>query len=80
VNTAEQEPWQRGHDLADLRWHWDMTYVITWESGQFCAERNDTGAAVRKSTAAELYAEIRTDYSAMPVARQPKTHSPGGAP
>jgi hypothetical protein len=80
VNTEEQEARQRGHDLADLRLHWGRAYVITWQSGQFCTERRDTGAVVRKSTAAELYVEIRADYDALPVARQPEASSPGGTP
>jgi len=60
---------QRANDLANLRYHWGSAYRISWQAGQFCAERLDNGARVRTSTASKLSAEIRTDYSAMPVIR-----------
>jgi len=60
---------RRGQDLPELQHHRGTAYRITFEAGQFCARRRDTGAAVRCGTAAGLHAEILTDYYARPVPR-----------
>jgi hypothetical protein len=59
----------READLADLRWHWDSAYVISYEAGMFVAVRRDNGACVRRGEAEALHLEIAADYRAMPVPR-----------
>ena len=36
---------ERGRELADLRWHWDEAYEITWD-GKFRAKRLDDGGFI----------------------------------
>jgi hypothetical protein len=60
----------RGRDIADLRWHWDEAYDITWD-GRFRARRLDDGAILEADTAAELDQRIRRDYVERPVSRPP---------
>jgi hypothetical protein len=69
MDRRNRETHRRGQDLAELQYHWGTAYRITFEAGQFCARRRDTGAAVRCGTAAGLHAEILTDYRARPVPR-----------
>ena len=45
--------WQRGRQLADLRWHWEEAYEITWD-GKFRATRRDDGGKLEADTAEEL--------------------------
>jgi hypothetical protein len=58
----------RGRDIADLRWHWDEAYDITWD-GRFRARRLDDGAPLDADTAEELDQRIRRDYVERPVLR-----------
>ena len=60
----------RGRDIADLRWHWDEAYDITWD-GRFRARRLDDGATLDAGTAEELDRCIRRDYVERPVSRPP---------
>jgi hypothetical protein len=60
----------RGRDIADLRWHWDEAYDITWD-GRFRARRLDDGATLDADTAEELDQRIRRDYVERPVSRPP---------
>ena len=56
----------RGRELADLRWHWDEAYEISWD-GRFRARRLDgTGSPLDAGTAHGLYELIRDDYSEHP--------------
>ena len=57
----------RGRELADLRWHWDEAYEITWD-GRFRARRLDGTGSVDAETAAGLYELLRDDYAEHPVA------------
>jgi hypothetical protein len=56
----------RGRDIADLRWHWDEAYDITWD-GRFRARRHDDGGLLEADTAQELSERIRHDYTERPV-------------
>ena len=58
----------RGRDIADLRWHWDEAYDITWD-GRFLARRLDDGGYLEADTAEELGERIRRDYTERPVLR-----------
>jgi hypothetical protein len=58
----------RDRDVADLRWHWDEAYDISWD-GRFRASRRDDGAPLDAGTAGELDQRIRRDYIERPVAR-----------
>jgi hypothetical protein len=58
----------RGRDIADLRWHWDEAYDITWD-GCFRARRLDGGGYLEAGTAEELAERIRRDYTERPVPR-----------
>ncbi len=58
---------QRNLELADLREWWGDFYQITWDAGQFVAERRDTGAKVRKPAGPELDEALREDMAAQPV-------------
>jgi hypothetical protein len=60
----------RGRDIADLRWHWDEAYDITWD-GRFRARRLDDGAPLDADTAEELDRCIRRAYVERPVSRPP---------
>jgi hypothetical protein len=60
----------RGKELADLRWHWDEAYEITWD-GRFRAKRLDDGGEVEADTAAELNELIIRNYSERRVPRPP---------
>ena len=42
---------RRGQDLPELQHHRGTAYRITFEAGQFCARRRDTGAVARCGTA-----------------------------
>ena len=57
-----------GRDIADLRWHWDEAYDITWD-GRFLARRLDDGGYLEADTAEELGERIRRDYTERPVPR-----------
>jgi hypothetical protein len=59
---------RRGRDIADLRWHWDEAYDITWD-GRFLARRLDDGGYLEADTAEELGKRIRLDYTERPVPR-----------
>jgi hypothetical protein len=59
---------RRGRDIADLRWHWDEAYDITWD-GRFRARRLDDGGILEADTAEELGEHIRRDYVERPVPR-----------
>jgi|ERR1017187_1822308 hypothetical protein len=68
--VADGEARQRGIQLADLFWHWGSAYRITWDARTgFRAARRDNGAAVSTMTGADLFEEIRVDYTARPVPR-----------
>jgi hypothetical protein len=58
---------ERGRQVADLRWHWDESYEITW-NGKFRAKRLD-GAVLEADTAAELQELMICDYSERRVRR-----------
>jgi hypothetical protein len=58
----------RGQELADLRWHWDEAYEITWD-GRFRAKRLDDGGELEADTAAELNELIIRNYSERRVPR-----------
>ena len=60
----------RGTELADLRWHWDEAYEITWD-GKFRAKRLDDGGELEADTAAELNELIIRNYSERRVPRPP---------
>ena len=60
----------RGQELADLRWHWDKAYDITWD-GKFRAKRLDDGGELEADTAAELNQLIIRNYSKRRVPRPP---------
>ena len=60
----------RGQELADLRWHWDEAYDITWD-GKFRAKRLDDGGELEAGTAAELRELIIRNYSERRVPRPP---------
>jgi hypothetical protein len=59
---------ERGRQVADLRWHWDQSYEITW-NGKFRAKRLDDGAVLEADTAAELRELMICDYSERRVRR-----------
>jgi hypothetical protein len=59
---------QRGRELADLRWHWDEAYEITWD-GKFRATRLDDGGKLESDTAGELREQMIRDYSERRVPR-----------
>jgi len=59
---------ERGRELADLRWHWDEAYEITWD-GKFRAKRLDDGGELQADTAAELKELMICDYSERRVPR-----------
>jgi hypothetical protein len=61
---------QRGRELADLRWHWDEAYEITWD-GKFRAKRLDDGGELEAETVAELRELIICNYSERRVPRPP---------
>ena len=58
----------RGRDIADLRWHWDEAYDITWD-WRFRARRLDDGGLLEADTAEELGERNRRDYTERPVPR-----------
>jgi hypothetical protein len=60
----------RGHgrQVADLRWHWDASYEITW-NGKFRAKRLRDGAELEADTAAELRELMICDHSEHRVRR-----------
>jgi hypothetical protein len=58
---------QRNLELNDLRDWWGDFYRITWDTGQFTAERRDNRAKVRKPTGPELDEALREDMAANPV-------------
>jgi hypothetical protein len=59
----------RGHQLAELQWHWGEAYEVTWDSAHYVATRRDDGTALKAATPRELWDLIRDDYSARPVPR-----------
>jgi hypothetical protein len=59
---------ERGRQVADLRWHWDESYEITW-NGKFRAKRLTDGAVLAADTAAELRERMICDYSERRVRR-----------
>jgi hypothetical protein len=59
----------RGREVAELRWHWDEAYDITWDR-RFRARRLDDGTMQEADTAAELSKRLREDYTERPVLRQ----------
>jgi hypothetical protein len=67
--SDDYEARQRGHDLAQIRYHWGEAYEVGWQDGSFWFRRRDNGATLQCTTAAALLSEIRLDYSAMPVPR-----------
>jgi len=67
--SEDDDARQRGHDIAQIRYHWGEVYEIGWEDGSFWFRRRDNGAMIQCATAAALRSEIRADYGAMPVAR-----------
>jgi hypothetical protein len=60
---------ERGRELADLRWHWDEAYEITWDDGKFRAARLDDGTELEADTAGELRELILCNYSERRVPR-----------
>jgi hypothetical protein len=60
--------WQRGRQLADLRWHWEEAYEITWD-GRFRATRRDDGGKLEAETAEDLRQQMIRDYSERRVPR-----------
>ena len=65
----EYESRVRGHQLAELRWHWGEAYEITWRNGAFRAIRRDNHAAVSAAEFARIHQLIIDDYAAKPVPR-----------
>jgi len=59
---------ERGRELADLRWHWDEAYEITWD-GKFRAKRLNDGGELQADTAAELKELMICGYSERRVPR-----------
>ena len=51
-----------GRELADLRWHWDEAYEITWD-GRFRARRRDGTGCTDAETAQELHQRLRDEYA-----------------
>ena len=60
----------RGHELADLRLHWDEAYKISWD-GVFRAARLDDATALEAGPAQELWELMRDAYSERHVKYQP---------
>ncbi|HLX48422.1 MAG TPA: hypothetical protein VKS82_08820 [Streptosporangiaceae bacterium] len=61
--------------LEALRWHWGEVYEIGVDDGQWWYRRRDgKGGTETAATPDELRAMIITDYTIMPVPREP---SPG---
>jgi hypothetical protein len=58
----------RGRQLAELHWHWDEAYEITWD-GKFRATRRDDGGKLESDTAAELQELMICDYTERRVPR-----------
>jgi hypothetical protein len=70
ASVPDHEARMRGIQLADLFWHWGSAYRITWDARTgFRAARRDNGAAISTPTGADLFEEIRVDYTARPVPR-----------
>jgi len=67
--SEDDDARERGHDLAQLRFHWGDAYEIGWDEGTFWFRRRDNGAMLQCSTAVALWGEIRRDYTALPVPR-----------
>jgi hypothetical protein len=67
--SDDYEARQRGHDLAQIRYHWGEAYEVGWQDGSFWFRRRDNGATLQCSTVAALLSEIRLDYGARPVPR-----------
>jgi hypothetical protein len=72
ANVYEQQERfrRRGHDLVELRYHWDEWYVITWRANLYRATRRDNGNVLAADTAPRLYELLREDYSEQPVPRE----------
>jgi hypothetical protein len=66
--SGDYVSWQRGRQLADLRWHWEEAYQITWD-GKFRAIRRDDGGKLEADTAEELRQRMIRDYSERRVPR-----------
>lgn len=62
----------RGHEAAQLRWHWEESYRVGW-NGEFFATRLDNGVTLRAEAAEDLRDLIIADYCEHPVPRQPST-------
>jgi hypothetical protein len=58
--------------LADLKHHWSTAYML-WhpEPDRWVAQRRDNDETLVASTPGELLRQIRADYRAKPVPRQP---------
>lgn len=56
--------------LAILQHHWGEPYEITWQKGQFVAERRDGRGTLMHRDSVILNTMIRDDYSANPVPRE----------
>jgi hypothetical protein len=65
----DYEASQRNREIADLAWHWDGAYRITWLDGRFLAQRTDNRTTLTAETAAKLRSKIIADYSTNPVPR-----------
>jgi len=65
----DYEATQRDHEIADLAWHWDGAYRISWADGRFIAQRTDNRETLTADSAMELRRKMGDDYSANPIPR-----------
>ena len=65
----DYEATQRGRDIADLAWHWEGAYRITYSDGRFIAQRTDNRETLTADNAIELRDKIIDDYCANPIPR-----------
>jgi hypothetical protein len=64
--TPEEE---RGHELAEMRWHWDRAYQFSWAGGEFRAIRTDNGGVITACEPGQFREAVRLDYINHPVRR-----------
>ncbi len=67
---GDYEARERAKEMADLRWHWDEAYEITWD-GKFRAKRLDDGEVLEAETVADLRELIICNYTERRVPRPP---------
>jgi hypothetical protein len=66
-HLADHEARQRNHQLANLRYHWEEAYDISWRDGVFRAVRRDDRSPVCAPTYRDISEMIRDDYLDRPV-------------